>query len=231
MSCEARAPLPALVFPEVAPRGPPPLPASCSATLSRTVESPAPRGMDGALIIPGPAGAIQDDDAAGEGVEDFALAQWSDGAANGTLCEVDVLVACGYFKQPSWRALCAAIDVGEEAEEGAEQATLCSLAAVNRGDFDFQVPQLAGVVERLARNDDADASFTIVDPTGRIDGFFHPKVMQAYGASLAVGASVLLQRVTLYVSGPGTQRHLNVHPDCVASVFVTPPPDAEDDDG
>jgi len=79
--------------------------------------------------------------------------------------------------------------------------------------------QVAGVIEKISRRDNEDATVTLVDPSGRIEAYFHIKVKQEYGSAIDVGATLLLQQVAIYVSGPGTKRFLNVHPDCVIAVF------------
>jgi len=58
-------------------------------------------------------------------------------------CDVSILRSCGFFLQPSWRAMCAALDVEDEQEE--ENQMLCSIDRIGKGEFDFVVPQVKRV--------------------------------------------------------------------------------------
>ncbi|CAM9122809.1 unnamed protein product [Ectocarpus sp. 12 AP-2014] len=140
----------------------------------------------------------------------------------------------GHFTKGPWLSLCSAIDA-PIAEEGASDSkavqaflrgAVSPMSEVLAGDFDLRVPVVTAVIDSYTKLSISDVVVELVDPSGRIKGHLHPGCMEEHGPSLGPGAALLLKEVSIFVSGPGTTRLLNVHPDCVLAVFPadTSPP-------
>ncbi|CAN0026633.1 unnamed protein product, partial [Pylaiella littoralis] len=136
----------------------------------------------------------------------------------------------GHFRKGPWLSLCSAVDA-PIAEEGASDAkavqaflrgAVSPMSEVLSGDFDLRVPVVMAVIDVYTKLSISDVVVELVDPSGRIKGHLHPGCLEEHGPSLGPGAALLLKEVSVFVSGPGTTRLLNVHPDCVLAVF---PPD------
>jgi len=103
------------------------------------------------MSIPGPAGALRDSHI---GLSNSHLNNGSDlrlqelGSAVST--DVAVLSSCGYFLQPSWRALCHSLDIEDGDLAVSSNSDFCPLRSVEEGSYDFCVPQ---VTSELANPD------------------------------------------------------------------------------
>ncbi|CAM9502581.1 unnamed protein product, partial [Ectocarpus fasciculatus] len=186
--------------------------------------------------LPGPlaflqhgAGSVGQQDGGGVSDEDSAQRRLSndsdpnEGEAGG-----------GHFTKGPWLSLCSAIDA-PIAEEGASDSkavqaflrgAVSPMSEVLAGDFDLRVPVVTAVIDSYTKLSISDVIVELVDPSGRIKGHLHPGCLEEHGPYLGPGAALLLKEVSIFVSGPGTTRLLNVHPDCVLAVFPadTSPP-------
>ncbi|CAM9142835.1 unnamed protein product [Ectocarpus sp. 4 AP-2014] len=133
----------------------------------------------------------------------------------------------GHFTKGPWLSLCSAIDA-PIAEEGASDSkavqaflrgAVSPMSEVLAGDFDLCVPVVTAIIDSYTKLSISDVVVELVDPSGRIKGHLHPGCLEEHGPSLGPGAALLLKEVSIFVSGPGTTRLLNVHPDCVLAVF------------
>ncbi|CAM9602001.1 unnamed protein product [Choristocarpus tenellus] len=151
----------------------------------------------------------------------------------------------GHFSKGPWLKLCDLLDapLPKEGATNAEgQHFLVSITALQvfligfgttiagvlAGDFDLRVPTVTAVIDSVSKPSDSDLVAVLVDPSGRMEGYFHPLSLEDHGSDLTAGAALVLKEISLWVSGPGTKRSLNIHPDTILAIFAadTPPPSA-----
>eukprot|EP00903_Cladosiphon_okamuranus_P019218 g17672.t1 len=138
----------------------------------------------------------------------------------------------GHFRKGPWLSLCSALDapIPEESASDSEavqtffRSAVSPMSEVLSGDFDLRVPVVTAVIDSYAQLSVSDVVVELVDPSGRIKGYLHPGCLEEHGPLLGPGAALLLKEVSIFVSGPGTTRLLNVHPDCVLAVFPVDTP-------
>lgn len=132
-----------------------------------------------------------------------------------------------YFKQPrgAWHQMCEDYGLPVSGVVNAQdlRAVLgCTCAEVALGWQDEALrvgKKMAGVLAALNYTSDGSVSVTFADPTGRVQGYLHPDVIDEYGPDLCVGSVVVLSGAAILVSGPGVQRWLNVVPENVRGFY------------
>eukprot|EP00752_Nemacystus_decipiens_P008272 g7396.t1 len=138
----------------------------------------------------------------------------------------------GHFSKGPWLSLCSAVDApipedGDGDSRAAQtflRSAVSPMSEVLSGDFDLRVPVVTAVVDSYTQLSVSDVIVELVDPSGRMKGYLHPGCLEEHGPFLGPGAALLLKEVSIFVSGPGTTRLLNVHPDCVLAVFPADSP-------
>ncbi|KAG5192460.1 hypothetical protein JKP88DRAFT_156304, partial [Tribonema minus] len=144
----------------------------------------------------------------------------------------------GHFHCAPWVALCEALHIllpqqhraaaagGSTlcAESRFRQSFPCAIADVLAGRHDLRAPLIAAVIDTATKASDANLVVTLADPTGKIQAVVHQQALFEHAGDLVTGAALALRRAAIWVSGPGTQRALNIHPDNIMAVFPVSTP-------
>ncbi|CAM9149826.1 unnamed protein product [Discosporangium mesarthrocarpum] len=112
-------------------------------------------------------------------------------------------IAGGHFSKGPWLKLCDALDVPLPREGATNVEALqvfvkespSPIAGVLAGQFDLRVPTVTAVIDSVSKPSETDLVAILVDPSGRMEGYFHPQSLHDHGAELTAGAALVLQDV------------------------------------
>ena len=152
------------------------------------------------------------------------------------------------FMSTSWRAASRALEFEEIDEldliflsqpdpdvlkssiaDRMKKSGISSIISVIQGDRDLQVPRLLVIVQQAVFTAYGMWTLRLLDPTGSMSAYLSVRATKSHDAITSPGSCLLLQRVSVFVNKVPFERFLNIHEDCIVSVFpLTLPLDHQD---